>query len=117
MKRLLASLLSLTALACVALPACADTPAAKPLTISATTATQVKTGPGIFFGATSAGIQTNALSCYDNTSQAGQLLWTGILGAAGAGITPFPSGGVAFATGLNCQVPTAIVTSVTIWYL
>jgi hypothetical protein len=94
----------------------ADQPAALSLPITSTTGVQVKTGTGVFWGATSAGVQTNALSCYNNTSATGTPLWTGILSSVGANITGLPPGGIAYTVGLFCVVPTAIVTSVSIWY-
>ena len=96
--------------------ASADVPPATPYYLTGTTAVTIKAGPGIFFGATSAGIQTNALTCDDALSITGTPLFTGILGSAGASVSGIPPGGVRFATGLTCQVPTAIVTSVTIFY-
>lgn len=92
-------------------------PVASYSVINSTSATVVKSTPGILLGVISTGIQTNALTCYDNSSAAsGTILATGTIAAVGNGLTGLPSSGVQSTNGITCQVPTAIVGTVVIFY-
>lgn len=104
----------------VAAPAVTTTPVPSSYgVISTTAATVIKATPGTLFGGTSTGIQTNALTCFDNASAAsGPIVLSSadaLLGVGGA-ITGIPANGVKFTLGLTCQVPVAIVNTVNIWF-
>ncbi len=85
--------------------------------ISGTTATVIKNAPGVFLGVLTTGIQTNALTCYDNASAAsGTIIGTGTLATVGLGLAGLPPGGVQATAGITCQVPTAIVGTVVVFW-
>lgn len=87
----------------------ADLPPPVYTPITTTSSTVIKNGPGLFYGIDPLAIQTTVISCWDNTTNSGQLLYNS---------TPAPSGGMAlqavgnairFFTGLTCQISTSIV--------
>jgi hypothetical protein len=85
--------------------------------ISGTTAVVIKNAPGVLLGVMTTGIQTNALTCYDNASAAsGTIVSTGTLGVIGAGLSAIPQGGIQTVSGITCQVPTAIIGTVLIFW-
>jgi hypothetical protein len=85
--------------------------------ISSTSAVVVKSTAGVLGGVQTTGIQTNALTCYDNASAAsGTILATGTLGTAGLGLAAIPMGGIQAVNGITCVVPTAITGTVIIYY-
>ena len=85
--------------------------------ISGTTAVVAKSTPGVLLGANTTGIQTNALTCYDNASAAsGNILVTATLGTVGGGLSGMPGGGINATAGIICQVPTAIVGTVVVFW-
>ena len=86
----------------------ADTPPATYTIITSTTATTIKAGPGIFYGAFSTAIQTTVTTCYDNTAASGVIIWNGTLTPT-APSTGIPSSGVQFLTGLTCVIATSVV--------
>lgn len=106
-------------MAFVPLAAKADTPAANYTVLSATTAVTIKYGPGTFFGGIALGAETNPLNCYDGLTTGGVLLSNATLtnAAPSYGLFTVPPSGIFFATGLTCQVPTAIVATVLVlWF-
>ena len=107
--------LALAASAWFAAPAQADTGAARYAIMNSTSALVIKNGPGVLLGVISNGVQTNVLSCYDNTAASGTLIYTATLSVLGQ--TQLFTPGVQYTTGLTCIVPTSIVGTILVMYI
>lgn len=93
----------------------ADVPPALSNILTTTTGVQVCTGPCMLLGAIASGTETNATNCYANTSATGNPVLSVIQGAS-LPVLAMPASGIKSAVGWFCQVPTAIVGTVTILY-
>jgi hypothetical protein len=94
----------------------ADQAPCKYVVVSSTSATQVCTGKCIFMGVTSTGVQTTAITVYDNTSQAGNLVAGGVIGTAGGALQGIPASGIQMTNGINVAIASSIVGTYTVLY-
>lgn len=74
--------------------------------VAATTTTVIKTGPGLFFGVHSLGVQTTVVSCFDNTALSGTQVYAGTPTGASDFNAAYP---INFLIGLTCAIATSIV--------